>query len=742
MKIVLVNVIEFEPIHEFLHGKKHNQSTQYPPIGLLTLAAVLEAKGYEVEVVDFGNLILNAALKCDDHLPTHAAQYLQSRQGDVVGFSSRCDNYLHTLRIAEEFHLLEPLVPIVFGGPQATITDVATIEQFGFVNCVVRHEAEYSFPALLEALDDGRPFNDIPGVVFRQHGKVVKTPDPSLILDLDQIPMPSFKYFPIDTLNTMPVEVGRGCPFGCTFCVTNRYFNRRYRLKSADRIIDEVIWLQENYGFQRYTFIHDMLTASRQLVMQLCRRMKEREVKIEWSCSARTDCVDRELLETMRAVGCRDVYFGIETGSHRMQKVVNKNLKLEGVFPVIDLCAELGIAATTSFITGFPEEQEEDVEATLRMMLQLSPKVPNVQLHLYSPTPGTPLNDKFSDRLVFTGYISDFGFSTTFGDDEQQMITQHPDIFTNYFQVEPLHLDFASLRGLDAFGYTLQAFKHFFFYLMHEAQAPSLFEVWQRVRRWADEQQVAWSIATMLANGLTDEMAAFIQQMLNQEPQLSPVLTEAFNFDRALLRLGTATNLLADDYKSDLQALRRSMLSLKTDKQAVLRLRTPVVLSQTRCPLAKMMEAVNTRKLIPLTINEKPLDIGIYAVKDRSGSHGFTFAVLEVNEIYQAILAHCDKAISQDDLLIEVRASLRQQGIEPPHCELLCERALERLVRLQLLSVRMQGETSTTDALTDLSTDSQRPALIRMQPLAMPLPALPPVAFRDQHAEANRLAAR
>ncbi len=551
MKIILVNVIEFEPIQDYLRGGSQKKSTNYPPIGLLTLTAVLEARGHEVEVIDFGNLILNGEIRCDELFSSNAAKYINSKRGDVVGFSSRCDNYLHSLRIAEQFHKLDPLTPIIFGGPQATITDAASINNFQFINCVVRHEAEFSFPALLDAINDGRAFDEIPGIVYRRNGQVVKNPDPPLILDLDQIPMPAFKHFPIDTLGTMPIEVGRGCPFGCTFCVTNRYFNRRYRLKSADRIVDEVIWLQERYGFNRFSFIHDMLTASRHLVMQLCNRIKDRGVNIEWSCSARTDCVDRELLETMRAAGCRDMYFGIESGSQRMQKVVNKNLKLDGVFPVIELCAELGISTTTSFITGFPEEKEEDVESTLRMMLELSPRVSNVQLHLYSPTPGTPLNDQFADRLVYTGYISDFGFSTSLDEDDQRVVSAHPDIFTNYFQTRPLYLDFESIQGVDAFGYSLQSFKHLFFYMIHEPQPLSLLGVWSGLREWARENKIAWDIETYLSKGLNKQLEDYLWLMLSNLAQLPPVLVEAFNFDRALLRLSMATADLSRDYRHD-----------------------------------------------------------------------------------------------------------------------------------------------------------------------------------------------
>ncbi|HEX7316270.1 MAG TPA: radical SAM protein [Pyrinomonadaceae bacterium] len=712
MKITLVNVIEFEPIFEALKGGVERKSTNYPPIGLLTLAAVLEGRGYEVEVVDFGNLILNRTLTFDADFSAAAARYLKGRGGDVVGFSSRCDNYLFSLRIAEHFRRIEPETPIVFGGPQATITDVSSLENFDFITCVLRHETEFSLPALLETLKDARPFDDVPGLVYRRDGKVVKNPDPPLINDLDQIPMPAFRHFPIETLGAMPIEVGRGCPFGCTFCVTNRYFNQKYRLKSADRIIDEVLWLREHYGFRRFNFIHDMMTASRHLVMQLCERMRERDVHVEWTCSARTDCVDRELLEGMYAAGCRDIYFGIETGSQSLQKVVNKNLKLETAYEAVDLCSELGMGMVTSFITGFPEEREEDVEATLRMILELSPKASTVQLHLYSPTPGTPLNDKFSDRLIYTGYISDFGFATALSEEDEKVVVAHPDIFTNYFQVRPLYLDLDVLRGLDLFGYCLRSFKHFFFHVANEPEAPTLFEIWKGLRKWLDENGVVWELEKMMSKGLTRELEDYLTALLADSPRLPPVLFEAFNFDRALTHLAEATKHLPKDARAELRTLQPVESLAAIGPETRFSPRTRAVVTQTRCDFTRMMEGVTRRRHRPLRLSEQPTPVAIIPFRIGGGqSEKLNFTVVQLNEISEAVLRACQAPTSLRELVAGVAAHLNARGKQPPaHLEQLCLVAVKRLLAARAIQIDGRGEGETQTPARDLS-------LIFLEPL-------------------------
>lgn len=97
-----------------------------------------------------------------------AAEYICRRALDVVDFSSRCDNYLHSLRIAGELRQMRHQVPIILGGPQATITDTATLNRFEFIDYVVRHEAEHSLPALLEALGGKQGLEHIPGIIYRR----------------------------------------------------------------------------------------------------------------------------------------------------------------------------------------------------------------------------------------------------------------------------------------------------------------------------------------------------------------------------------------------------------------------------------------------------------------------------------------------------------------------------------------------------------------------------------------------
>jgi radical SAM superfamily enzyme YgiQ (UPF0313 family) len=113
--------------------------------------------------------------------------------------------------------------------------------------------------------------------------------------------------------------------------------------------------LQARYGVSHFDLIHDMFTVDRRKVVEILSGDNEDGSEFTWSCSARTDRVDLELLK-MRDAGCRGIFFGIETGSPRLQKVIDKRLDLEQALRVVEMCDSLGIRNANSLIAGYPTE--------------------------------------------------------------------------------------------------------------------------------------------------------------------------------------------------------------------------------------------------------------------------------------------------------------------------------------------------------------------------------------------------
>src|SRR5262249_907795 len=150
----------------------------------------------------------------------------------------------------------------------------------------------------------------------------------------------------------------------------------------------------------KFDLIHDMFTVDRTKVVEFCELLISNGSPFEWGCSARTDCVDSELLEMMKAAGCAGIFFGIETGSTRMQILINKGLNLDESRRVLREADRVGIKTTASLIAGYPQETLEDFRQTLEFFgdavrsLWLDP-----QLHILSPLAETPLTTQYRDRL-------------------------------------------------------------------------------------------------------------------------------------------------------------------------------------------------------------------------------------------------------------------------------------------------------------------------------------------------------
>jgi len=406
----------------------------HPHLGLLSLAAVAVADGHQVTIYDPKRQVRNGDLPYDETLYEAAADRILIGQPDVVGFTTLGCSFLFALGVGRIIKRRAPELPLLLGGPHATMLARPILERYTAFDVVVRHEAEETLPAVLAGLATMK-FVDVPGVSWRTRGGVKETPGSPRIENLDTLPALDYELYPMQDLGLtlIRVEAGRGCPFACTFCSTATFFQRRHRLKSPARLVSEMDTLRKLYNPQEFKLDHDLFTVNRDKVLAFCDAVGDRGHK--WRVSARIDCVDRELLEEMAAAGCIGLYFGVETGSRRMQKISKKRLDLDLVAATLDLCEHLGIESTTSFITGYPEEEEQDQLETLNMLggcFSRPSRACIPQLHILTPEPGTSLFDQFGDQLKFDGYATPFNAQLMRAEDQQEVLRE-PTIFSSYY---------------------------------------------------------------------------------------------------------------------------------------------------------------------------------------------------------------------------------------------------------------------------------------------------------------------
>lgn len=510
-------------------------SVYEPAVGVLTLAAVLRAAHSFPLVFDLNGFVREIYLtNAAGDIANAAAREIATLNTEVFGFGSVCGSYPLTIRIAGELKRLRPDAAIILGGPQASVVDVATLQAFPFIDCIIRGEADEILVPILEQMTSGLRIS-IPGVTYRSKDGIIRNPNASPVLDLDRLPAPAFELSKsIECCSYLPIEAGRGCPFSCTFCSTNDFFRRRFRLRSPARVLEEMDRLHSIYGITQFDLVHDMFTVDRARVKAFCNAFIASGKPYTWTCSARSDFVDRELLELMAAAGCKSLFFGIETGSPRLQKVIDKSLDIDEAAAVIKCVATRGLRCTVSLIIGFPEETVEDVAATAAFGLN-SARFDQVetQVSLLAALAGTPLFTKYKDQLFFDGIYSDMSHQTwEQNEDDCALIEEHADLFSNFY----------GLPSGAGRGYVAE-FRHFLTYGLKRCRwlmialgetYPGLTDIFDRWIEWRGENRCRARYYGKIE--FPSDFCRFLEE-LRRESQLSDVISIFLSYYEALFQL-------------------------------------------------------------------------------------------------------------------------------------------------------------------------------------------------------------
>src|SRR5438477_7995738 len=428
MKIVFVQNFLLD------NGGSPSDDNLYPHLGLISLIAEIENSRHVPFLYDPMLQLHKGYLALDSSIYADVAVQLLEKEPTAVGFTALGCNFVAVVKIAQEIKQRRPETLILLGGPHPTVLESAIMDRFTDFDVLVRGEAEYTYVPLLESLEAGRDLSSIPGISYREGPHVCRSTSEGGVMDVDRLPMAAFHFYPISELGrrSMRIEAGRGCPFHCTFCSTATFFGRKYRVKQATKLVNELKFLKSDYSITDFSLQHDLFTVNRRKVLEFCEEV--RPCSFSWTCSARIDCVDSELLREMARSGCRGIYFGIETGSSSLQELVKKRLDISLLQPTLRYAKEFGINVTTSFITAFPSETSSDLKATLDCLdscLRISPTTTSLQLHLLTPEPGTALYQENMNLLLYDGHISDFNFPPLAGD-ESAFLRSNPAVFMNH----------------------------------------------------------------------------------------------------------------------------------------------------------------------------------------------------------------------------------------------------------------------------------------------------------------------
>lgn len=401
MKILLID----PPFYRFI-----GYYNRYFPLGLTYLAAVLEKDSNEVLVydadcnvnptkMDFARLedsypLYLKSLKDDSHpIWQEIRERIRDFNPDIVGISVWTTFAGSSFRIASLCKDYDESIPVVMGGPHVSIKYDEVMKICPDVDFLVRGEGEKIFVELIKAIDEiKRDFKNVNGISYRQKGEIVHNPPAKFIDDLDDVPFPARDLL-LNKASYNSEDMGllmtsRGCPYACSYCATS-IWERKTRYRSIDNVIAEIKQVIDKYGTRQFTFKDDSFTVNRKRVMEFCDKLIKEKIKISWDCNTRVNLVDEELLLNMKKAGCNSIKVGIETGSERILRLINKKISFDECIRAAKLFKKVGIHWTGYFMMGLPSETKEDMYQTLQFMKELDPDF--ASFSVYEPFPGTEL---------------------------------------------------------------------------------------------------------------------------------------------------------------------------------------------------------------------------------------------------------------------------------------------------------------------------------------------------------------
>jgi len=360
-----------------------------PPLGMLSIAAVLEKHGFSVEIIDCYGYPLSSEELADKIIAMHP---------DAVGFSCTTSSFLEGNRIAELIKQQRPDIFTVIGGAHACTIGAALLDSYPAIDYLVIGEGENTMLELAQA--GFRNVEQIAGVACRVDGKAFFTGKRELIKNLDDLPFPAYHLLPEfpkrynlplfsypKAPNTSLIS-SRGCPYSCSYC-DRSVFSSGFRFNSPEYIVEHMAMLNRDYGIRHVFFYDDLFTFDRKRVARFCEIKASKGLDVTYNCIARLEHVDVELLQLLKQSGCWQVNFGIESGDPEVIKKHRKFFALDEVGRKLKMVKDAGMRVKGLFMIGLPGENEATIRRTIDYALSLP--LDEINVTKFTPFPGAPV---------------------------------------------------------------------------------------------------------------------------------------------------------------------------------------------------------------------------------------------------------------------------------------------------------------------------------------------------------------
>ena len=370
-----------------------NSSILAEPLDVLQIATIIDNKFGNVKVIDMD------VNKMDNNIN----EYLDDN--NIVVFVYDYQLPLHTTdaveNILETVHNVNKPTKFIIIGKTSSYFYQRFLDNG--IDVVIKGIAEDIINDVIENIDNITLLKRIPNLILKDNNKIYFTEKKKINNNFDNLPIPNRDLVDITKyMNTRTMITSRGCNGICKFCTTPFYFGG-FSGRRASLVVDEIELLIKKYNTKKIIFLDDNILVDKERMLEICKEIEKRNIKCLFGALCSIKCYDREMLEYMYKVGFRWIHFGIETGSERILKLMNKNMDINYIRKVINEVKNIGYRVRTSFILDYPSTTKEDILKTKELILNLLPH--EIRLHYLAYRVGTPIYNTNKNITNKTQYI-------------------------------------------------------------------------------------------------------------------------------------------------------------------------------------------------------------------------------------------------------------------------------------------------------------------------------------------------
>lgn len=369
MRILVLNPPAFRNRDYIREGRcmqtKSSWAALWMPLSLCYIAAVLRKDGHQVKLTDaIASRMNNKSLIRDN----------ASFDPQLIILNTAIPSISGDMECASILKNAFPRVKIAVTGVFPSIYEKEVLAAYPQIDYAIMDEPEWISERLPEIIEGNCSPDTVKGLIFRKGDEIIvnERQDPGAN-NLDELPFPARdlldnkKYrLPTNGQKFTLLSVGRGCPSGCIFCIANLYYGRKFRKRSADKIIREIEQCINDFGIRNFLFWGESFTSDPRYGEEICDEIIRSRIKITWSTTSRVDTLNKGLLAKMKQAGCILLGLGIESCDQVVLDNACKGITVEQIGRAVQMTKDAGIKTMGHFIFGLPGDTKESAMSSVR----------------------------------------------------------------------------------------------------------------------------------------------------------------------------------------------------------------------------------------------------------------------------------------------------------------------------------------------------------------------------------------